>query len=181
MSRRDGGVSFSMDRKDPKLQSDERTTLMEFLDYHRATFLSKIAGLTHEQLNRTLPPSDLTLASLTKHLAHVEDSWFQQRFVGVAVEPWASAPFDADPDWDLHSAQQHSPAELVALYETAVGRSQVTLAEAISLDDLSAEKDRRELIEYSMRWIVVHMIEETARHNGHADFIRQSIDGLVGE
>ena len=176
-----GEVSSRMDREDPKLQSDERTTLVEFLDYQRATFLSKIAGLTHEQMNRTLPPSDLTLASLTKHLALVEDSWFQERFVGVEVEPWASAPFDEDPDWDLHSAQHHSPTELVILYEAAVGRSQATLAEVTSLDEHSAEKDRREGIEYSMRWIMVHMIEETARHNGHADFIRQSIDGLVGE
>ena len=170
-----------MKRIDPTLQADERTTLVEFLDYHRATFLSKIAGLSQEQMNRTLPPSDLTLASLTKHLALVEDSWFQERFVGVEVEPWASAPFDDDRDWEMHSAINDEPAELVALYEAAVARSEATLSMVESLDALSAVNDRREGIPYSMRWILVHMIEETARHNGHADFIRQSIDGLVGE
>jgi uncharacterized damage-inducible protein DinB len=170
-----------MERIDPDLQADERTTLVEFLDYHRATFLSKIAGLTHEQLNRTLPPSDLTLASLTKHLALVEDSWFQERFVGVEVEPWASAPFDDDRDWEMHSAKDDSPEDLVALYRTAIARSQATVATVESLDALSAINDRREDIPYSMRWILVHMIEETARHNGHADLIRESIDGLVGE
>jgi uncharacterized damage-inducible protein DinB len=170
-----------MERVDPDVQADERTTLVAFLDYHRATFLSKIAGLTHEQLNRTLPPSDLTLASLTKHLALVEDSWFQERFVGVEVEPWASAPFDDDHDWEMHSAKNDSPDDLSALYRAAVTRSRATLDDVDSLDTLSAVNDRREGIPYSMRWILVHMIEETARHNGHADFIRQSIDGLVGE
>ena len=94
-----------MERIDPDLHADERTTLVAFLDYHRATFLGKIDGLTHEQMNVALAPSDLTLASLTKHLALVEDSWFQERFVGVEVEPWASAPFDDDRDWEMHSAK----------------------------------------------------------------------------
>lgn len=170
-----------MERVDPHLQADERTTLEQFLDYHRATFLSKIAGLTHEQMNRALPPSDLTLAGLTKHLALVEDSWFQERFVGQEVEPWASAPWEQDRDWEMHSAHHDSPAALIALYEAAIARSRATLNEVQSLDALSAVNDRREGIPYSMRWILVHMIEETARHNGHADFIRQSIDGLTGE
>jgi uncharacterized damage-inducible protein DinB len=170
-----------MERTDPDLQADERTTLVAFLDYHRATFLSKISGLTHEQLNRTLPPSDLTLASLTKHLALVEDSWFQERFVGREVEPWASAPFDDDRDWEMHSAKHDAPDDLSALYQAAVARSRATLAQVESLDTLSAVNDRSRGIPYSMRWILVHMIEETARHNGHADLIRQSIDGLVGE
>jgi uncharacterized damage-inducible protein DinB len=170
-----------MERVDPALQADERTTLAAFLDYQRATFLSKIAGLTHEQLNQALPPSDLTLASLTKHLALVEDSWFQERFVGVEVEPWASAPFDDDRDWEMHSAKTDTVDELIALYRAAVARSQATLARVDSLDTLSAVNDGREGIPYSIRWILVHMIEETARHNGHADLIRQSIDGLIGE
>jgi uncharacterized damage-inducible protein DinB len=170
-----------MERIDPDLQADERTTLVAFLDYHRATFLGKIEGLTREQMNVALAPSDLTLASLTKHLALVEDSWFQERFVGVEVEPWASAPFDVDRDWEMHSASDDSPDALVALYRAAIARSQATLNTVESLDARSAVNDRREGIPYSMRWILVHMIEETARHNGHADFIRQSIDGLTGE
>jgi uncharacterized damage-inducible protein DinB len=170
-----------MERIDPDLQADERTTLVAFLDYHRATFLGKIAGLNNEQMNVALAPSDLTLASLTKHLALVEDSWFQERFVGAEVEPWASAPFDVDRDWEMHSARDDSPDDLIALYRAAVARSQATLNTVESLDARSAVNDRREGIPYSMRWILVHMIEETARHNGHADLIRQSIDGLVGE
>jgi uncharacterized damage-inducible protein DinB len=170
-----------MERIDPDLQADERTTLVAFLDYHRATFLGKIEGLTREQMNVALAPSDLTLASLTKHLALVEDSWFQERFVGVEVEPWASAPFDVDRDWEMHSASDDSPDDLVALYRAAIARSQATLNTVESLDARSAVNDRREGIPYSMRWILVHMIEETARHNGHADFIRQSIDGRTGE
>jgi uncharacterized damage-inducible protein DinB len=170
-----------MERIDPHLQADEQTTLMQFLDYHRATFLGKIEGLSHAQMNVALAPSDLTLAGLTKHLALVEDSWFQERFIGVEVEPWASAPFDEDRDWEMHSASHDSPDDLVALYRAAIARSQATLSTVESLDVLSAVNDRQEGIPYSMRWILVHMIEETARHNGHADLIRQSIDGLTGE
>ncbi len=109
-----------MERMDPHLQADERTTLVAFLDYHRATFLQKIDGLTHDQMNVALALSDLTLrASLTKHLALVEDSWFQERFVGVEIEPWASAPFDEDHDGQMLSASNDSPDDLAALYRAA--------------------------------------------------------------
>ena len=171
-----------MERTDPDVQADERTSLTEFLDYHRATFMSRIAGLDHEQLNRRLAPSTLTLASLTKHLALVEDSWFHEDFLGVALpEPWSSAPFDDDPDWDLHSASDDSPSDLADLYLAACARSRAIVDAAESLDALSARIGEREGKAYSLRWIMLHMIEETARHNGHADFIRESIDGLVGE
>jgi hypothetical protein len=171
-----------MRRIDPDLQADERTALIEFLDYHRATFLSRIDGLDHEQLNRRLPPSALTLASLTKHLALVEDSWFHEDFLGVPLpEPWLSAPFDDDPDWELHSAVDNEPADLAALYEAACERSRTIVASAPSLDTLSARISEREGKAFSLRWIMLHMIEETARHNGHADFLREAIDGLVGE
>ncbi len=169
-------------RVDPDLQADERTSLAEFLDYHRATFMSRIDGLTHEQLNQRLPPSTLTLASLTKHLALVEDSWFHEDFLGVPLpEPWLSAPFDDDPDWDLHSAADDSPADLADLYTAACGRSREIAGAAESLDTLSNRISEREGKAFSLRWIMLHMIEETARHNGHADFLRESIDGLVGE
>ena len=174
--------NHSMQRIDPDLQADERTTLVQFLDYHRATFLGKIDGLDHEQLNRRLPPSSLTLASLTKHLALVEDSWFHEDFLGVSLpEPWASAPLDDDPDWDLHSAADDEPADLVALYIAACDRSRAIVRAADSLDAVSARIGPRETKAYSLRWILLHLIEETARHNGHADFLREAIDGLVGE
>jgi uncharacterized damage-inducible protein DinB len=171
-----------MQRNDPHLQADERTSLNEFLEYHRATFLGRLEGLDHEQLNRRLPPSDLTLAALAKHLAYVEDSWFHEDFLGVPMPaPWADAPFDDDPDWELHSAVDDAPADLVALYVAACDRSRAIVAAADSLDSLSQRISDREGMAFSLRWIMLHMIEETARHNGHADLIRESIDGLVGE
>ena len=99
-----------MDRTDPELRTDERTSLEQFLDYHRATLISRIEGLTKEQLSITLPPSELTLAGLIKHLALVEDTWFVERMAGRPLpEPWLSAPFDDDLDWDFHSAPDDTP------------------------------------------------------------------------
>lgn len=171
-----------MTRLDPDLQADERTSLIEFLDYHRATFLTRLDGLNHEQINRRHPPSALTLAGLAKHLAFVEDSWFHEDFLGVPLpEPWASAPFDDDPDWELNSAVDDSPSALVALYNAACDRSRAIVRHADSLDALSARVSEREGKAFSLRWILLHLIEETARHNGHADFLREAIDGLVGE
>ena len=96
-------------RTDPQPAADERTTLVEFLEFHRATVLQKVAGLTHEQLNRSLLPSGTTMAGLLKHLAGVEDSWFTDRLLGLGEpEPFASAPFDEDPDWEFHSAVNDS-------------------------------------------------------------------------
>ncbi len=170
-----------MQRSDPQLQVDELTSLVQFLDYHRTTFLSRIEGLDHEQANRRLASSDLTIASLAKHLAFVEDSWFQDDFLGQPMPaPWIDAPFDDDPDWELHSAGDDSPDELIALYRAACDRSRAAVASAASLDALS-NRLSSDGEAFSLRWIMLHLIEETARHNGHADLIRESIDGLVGE
>lgn len=156
--------------------------LCQYLDLHRATLVSRVAGLTQEQLGRTLAPSTLTLAGLIKHLALVEDSWFIEDMTGDALpEPWRSAPFDDDPDWELHSAVDDSPEELLALYAAACSRSRAIVARIGDLDALSAGVSKRGEGHFSLRWIMLHMIEETARHNGHADLIRESIDGLTGE
>ena len=118
-----------MDRTDPELRTDERTSIEQFLDYHRATLISRIEGLTIEQLSSTHPPSELTLAGLIKHLALVEDTWFVQRMAGrPAPEPWLSAPFDDDVDWDFHSAPDDTPEELLALYREACDRSRAVTA-----------------------------------------------------
>jgi len=167
-------------RRDPDSAADELTTLTEFLDYQRATLLIKTGGLTGEQLRRRLPPSSLTLGGLLKHLALVEDIWIQQRFLGLPQsEPWASAPWSEDPDWEFHSAERDGPEQLRALYLAACDRSRLAVA-AAALDDLSAAADR-EGRHRSLRWILVHLIEETARHNGHADLLREAVDGTVGE
>ena len=169
-------------RQDPPLQADERATLSAFLDYHRATLLAKIEGLGREHLAvAAVPTSALTLAGLVKHLAVVEDSWFQEEFLGLELEPWASAPWHDDPDWDFHSAVDDEPADLVALYRAAIERSRAVVAAASSLDALSVRESRREGTPFSLRWILLHMIEETARHNGHADLLREAIDGSTGE
>jgi len=129
----------------------------------------------------TLGPSPLTLAGLIKHMAYVEDWWFQQQMLGqLASEPWAGAPFEADPDWELNSAVDDDPAELLELYVAACQHSRAVVAEIDPLDTLSTGLSDRTGKPFSLRWIMVHMIEETARHNGHADVIRESIDGATG-
>ena len=171
-----------MARIEPALQGTEDELVRGFLDSQRATFLRKIEGLDHVQLARRIEPSSLTLAGLTKHLAYVEDHWFQTVFLGLgAPEPWASAPFDDDPDWEFHSAVDDDPASLIQLYEGACERSRRAIDGAGSLDRASARPDRRTGEAFSGRWIMLHLVEETARHIGHADLLREAIDGAVGE
>jgi uncharacterized damage-inducible protein DinB len=171
-----------MERRDPDQAADEVTTMSQFLDYHRATLLMKIEGLTQEQLGLRLPTSELTLAGLVKHLAYVEDSWFQEDMLGRPLpEPWLSAPFAEDRDWELHSAPDDTPEELVALYQAACERSRAVVRDVGDLSTLSVAKSRHNGEPFSLRWIVLHMIEETARHNGHVDILRESIDGVTGE
>jgi uncharacterized damage-inducible protein DinB len=171
-----------MERRDPESLTDELALLSEFLDYHRATLVMKVSGLTQDQLAVRLGPSTLTLAVLVKHMALVEDGWFHDRLVGHDLpEPWASADFGDDPDWDFHSAVHDSPAELLDLYAAACERSRAAVAEVGG--DLLATMVRptRRGERFNLRWILLHMIEETARHNGHADLLRESIDGETGE
>jgi uncharacterized damage-inducible protein DinB len=169
-------------RVEPPQQADELTTLLAYLDYHRRTLVEKVSGLTAEQLARTLPPSSLTLGGLVKHLALVEDNWFVERMAGrPAPEPWARAPFDDDPDWDFHSAGGHTPAELVALYDDACARSRAVVAELGSPEARSARVRPLTGEPFTLRWLLLHMIEETARHNGHADLLREAIDGATGQ
>ena len=151
------------------------------MDYHRATLLDKTDGLTAEQLRVKLPTSELTLGGLLKHLALVEDDWIQVDFLGrPAVEPWAGAPWDDDRDWEFHSAAQDEPEALRELYRTACARSRDGVA-GHDLDELSAGRSPRTDQRWSLRWVLIHLIEETARHNGHADLLREAIDGRVGE
>ena len=174
-------------RTEPPLTGNEAETLVAFLDYHRDTLRIKTEGMDATQLDQRLEPSPMTLGGLLKHLAYVEDWWFNQVFAGnPAPEPWASVDWRADGDWDWHTAAGNTPEELRQLFEDSVARSQRILVAALSAPEgLGAESvltsrhfPGRKL---SLRWIVAHMLEEYARHNGHADLIRESIDGLVGE
>ena len=164
-------------RVDPAFDADERTMLLAFLDYHRATLVWKASGLTQEQMARTLPSSSLTIAGLVKHMALVEDSWFTERFAGLGEGIWEGIDWDADRDWEFHTAVDDSPEELLALYAAACDRSRAVVAATESLDQRAvAARDP-----ITLRWVLLHMIEETARHNGHIDLLREPIDGLTGE
>lgn len=155
--------------------------LIAFLDYYRAVIERKAAGLTREQLDIALAPSDMTLGGMLKHLAYVEDWWFRQVFLGLDPSPpWDTAPWEDDHDWDWHSAAGDEPEALHARYRDACGRSRAVLDEHRDLHALAA-RDNRHGVRFSLRWILVHMIEEYARHAGHADLIRQAIDGATGD
>lgn len=172
-------------RVDPPGRGNEVDTLLGFLRYHRNTFRWKTGGLNHCQLATTLPPSDMTLGGMIKHLALVEIGWFHEFFAGnEEPEPWASVDWENDPDWEWRTAREDSPAQLSEIYERCVRMADEAIAQRLSddgMDTMSARTDGRTQQPFTLRWIVTHMIEEYARHNGHADLIRQSIDGRVGE
>ena len=170
-----------MERTDPDTTGDELTLLSQFLDYHRATLVQKVSGLDRQQLGTRLGPSTLTLAGLVKHMTLNEDSWFGKVLLGREEgEPWASVDWDADPDWEFNTAVDDAPEDLVRLYADACARSRAAIAEVGDLDRVAAKPSRRG-DPFTLRWIMLHMIEETARHNGHADLLRENIDGVTGE
>jgi uncharacterized damage-inducible protein DinB len=171
-----------MQRQDPAAAGDERTQLTQFLDFQRATILMKVEGLDRDQMNTTTAASNLTLAGLLKHLAVVEDGWFRRVLLGEEPAPWyRHVDGDADPDWDFRTAADDDPADLIALYEQVCDRSREAVASVATLDDLTVEVPRRGGIRrFNLRWVLLHMIEETARHAGHADLLREAIDGTTG-
>jgi uncharacterized damage-inducible protein DinB len=179
-------TSTGLHRVDPPLATDEVATLRAFLDYHRDTLRLKTAGLTAEQLSATHPPSTMTLGGMLKHLALVEDNWFSVVLLGNEdAEPWRTVDWDADRDWEWHTAADDDPAWLRGLFDESVVAADRCIDAALAdggLDRLSARESRHEKGQhFSLRWILLHMIEEYARHNGHADLLRESIDGQTGE
>ncbi len=168
-------------RNDPDPGGSELTLLSQYLDYQRETMLSKTDGLTREQLARNHPPSELTLAGLLYHLSLVEEDWMEVRFSGLPDrEPWAGVDWNADPNWEFRTATDFEPEQLQSRYREACERSRYVVSEAADLDRLSV-KALRDGRRFSLRWVLLHLIEETARHAGHADFLREAIDGTVGE
>jgi uncharacterized damage-inducible protein DinB len=171
-------------RPEPPLAADETATLVGFLDYQRATLAWKCSGLDSAGLRATVGASSMTLGGLLKHLAYVEADWFARWLHGQDRRPpWDTVDWKADPDWEWHSAAEDSPEQLFALWEGAVARSRTLVAEALAeggLDRL-ARRTWPDGRAPSLRWILVHLIEEYARHNGHADLLRESVDGLTGE
>ena len=163
------------ERRFPPAVGDERATLQGFLDYHRDTLMWKCAGLTHEQLrSRPLPSTNLSLLGLVRHLADVERSWFRRRVAGEDAPPIYYTEQDQDRDID-------PPADADPDADFAAWRAEVAACDATmrhrGLDDTFAAWWGTA----SVRWLYGHLIEEYARHNGHADLIRQAIDGATGE
>ena len=165
---------------EPGRSRAERDTLVTFLDYYRTVLVRKAVGLDPTQLDTRLGPSTLTIGGLVKQMGLVEDHWFHGVLLGNdQPEPWASADWDRSPDWEFDTAPNDSPAELLAQFRTSVARSDAAIASVDDLDRTAAGSSRREPT--NLRWILVHMIEEYARHCGHADLIRESIDGRTGD
>ena len=162
-------------RTDPPGLGTERDQLMAFLDFHRATFAMKTDGLDAAGLATTVAASTMTLGGMMKHVALNEDSWFTHRLGGGELPvPWAAVDWEARPDWEWETAADDPPEQLRAQWAESVARSRAVLAD-VDLDAPAAEE------RFNARWIVVHMIEEYARHNGHADLIREAVDGKTGE
>ena len=169
-------------RTDPPDSGPELEQLTAFLDYQRATVLLKTEGLSAEQLATRLPSSSLTLAGLLNHLALVEDTWFPVRFAGRPSDAlWAGHDWAADPDYEFRTALEVAPEVLRSRYADACARSREVVRATATLDELSVGTSARTGNRWDLRWVLLHMIEETARHAGHADLLREAIDGSTGE
>ncbi|MDB5081055.1 MAG: Mini-circle protein [Chloroflexi bacterium] len=164
------------ERIDPPLAAPEEEMLNAWLDFHRATLLKKVAGVSDEDLRRKVTPSGLTLLGLVKHLAYVERGWFQDTFAGHEVYfPYTQE--DPDADWRIEPGE--TTADVLEFYRQEVRESR-RIANAANLDDQAKNQTGQEIKGHTLRWILTHMIEETARHNGHADILREMIDGTTG-
>jgi hypothetical protein len=169
--------------REPPPAGDETATLLGSLERQRATLLWKCSGLDADGMRATVGVSALTLGGLLKHLALVEDDYFTGRLHARPLPAMWDRDWDTDPDWEWRSAADDSPEELLTLWQDAVARSRAAVAEALStggVDQLIARgwPDGRTP---SLRRVLVDIIEEYARHVGHADLLRESVDGLVGE
>ena len=145
------------------------------MDYQREALILKVEGLTKEEATRRLVPSLTTLLGMMKHLGHVEAWWFQENFAGRDIEyPWT----DDDPDADFRIEDDETVESIIEFYKRKCEDSRQAVAGA-SLDDISQKAARG--MKRSLRWIYLHMIEETSRHLGQADILRELTDGATGE
>jgi uncharacterized damage-inducible protein DinB len=165
----------TVERVDPPLVAREREMLVAWLDFHRATLAVKCEGLTDSKLRaRPVPPASLSLLGLVRHMAEGEHQWFTI-VLGGEQAPY---PYYADdnPDADFDDVDVADVAEAFETWRSECAAARDRVAAAPSLDVTGIQDGR----EFSLRWIMIHMIEEYARHNGHADLLRQRIDGAVG-
>ncbi|MGW4772360.1 DinB family protein [Nocardia sp. NPDC004278] len=162
-------------RTKPPLIADERTMLQSWLDLHRRTLQWKCAGLVAEQLKRRcVAPSTLSLLGLVRHLTECERGWFRIATRGASLDYLYCSDDNPDGDFD-DVADADAAADLAAL------RAEIELADAAVADLPLEHVFSYRATEYNLRWVYVHMIEEYARHNGHADFLRERIDGATGD
>jgi len=169
---------------EPPLAGTEVGHLLGALDRLRATFRWKADALDAAALNATIAASALTIGGLLKHLAAVEDFTMTRKLRGEDLgEPWTSFGYDGSNDWEFSSAAQDSPEELYALYDGAVERTRSRIMDALANGGLDqpahAASDEGE--HASLRRLLFDLVEEYGRHTGHADLIREAIDGRVGE
>jgi hypothetical protein len=161
-------------RSRPAEDAGEQQTLTELLDFLRATVVNKVAGLSDQQARAaSVPPSTLTPAGLVKHLTAVERFWFSIDFAGLDLpHPWT----EADPHGAFPLEEGERLVDLVASYQAECQRSR-TIVAAASLEDRARGED----MTFTLRYALAHMIEETARHCGHLDLLREALDGETGE
>ncbi|HET6859118.1 MAG TPA: DinB family protein [Streptomyces sp.] len=166
------------ERTEPSTTADERSMLDGRLEYHRETLAWKCSGLDDAQLRQAaVPPSEISLLGLVRHMAEVERGWFRRTLAGE--EAPALFYTDEDPDADFHVTEADTWEEAHARWQTEITYAREVVA-GLSLDDLT-KGEHRSGKTFNLRWIYTHMIEEYARHNGHADLIRQRVDGETGE
>lgn len=166
-------------RVEPATTADERAMLDGWLDYHRSTLTWKCQGLSDEQLRSTpLLPSELSLLGLVRHMAEVERYWFREIMLGEELGELYCT--DDDPDGDFHFTDKATGAQAEEVWRTEVELARQAAA-GRSLDLTSKAESHRRGEVFSLRWVYTHMIEEYARHNGHADLLREHLDGATGE
>jgi uncharacterized damage-inducible protein DinB len=169
-------VAAEPGRPEPPQRAGERETLAGFLDFHRATFAWKVAGLDAEQLRRrSAEPSSMSLLGLVRHLADVERSWWRTRVDGQDAPPVTYSP--DNPDGDFDDVDDADPHEALAW----LAREQDEARRVLAAHDLDEVFEHPRQGTTSVRWVLVHLVEEYARHNGHADLLRERIDGATGE
>ncbi|MET9321655.1 DinB family protein [Streptomyces sp. NPDC003038] len=165
-----------MERVGPPLTGDERETLRAYLDYHRATLAWKCEGLTDEELRRrSMPPSTLSLLGLVRHMAEVERHWFRRTLAGEDLSHVWSDTHDFQAAYDVSGS---SRAEAFTAWEAEVAHARRIEAAAESLEVTAYVASWKQ--EASLRLVMLHLIHEYARHSGHADFLREAIDGVTG-
>jgi uncharacterized damage-inducible protein DinB len=164
-------------RVEPPTVADERVLLQGFLDFQRGTLFWKVSGLTGEQLvQRNVEPSSLSLIGLVRHLSEVEKYWFHRALAGHPSPPKYWTAEHPDGDFDLVDPDQ---AEQNVEELRQIIRTSDELAANYALDDTFIRPNHEGA--YSLRYVYIHMIEEYARHNGHADLLRERVDGSTGE